>query len=279
MGVLVAAAVLGFFVGRLLITDAAELSAHAPRIVHQLAEQVIGKGSRELLGQPFSADELTQDLLGDAKEMITSPGGVAHIVTACVELIPGVVLTFILMIYFYVSGSRVTHGLLWLVPPARRDQVRSLAVQASPMLNSYIRSLGIVITYATVLAWICIGPILKMPYAVLLGVITGLLELIPIVGPIASAAIVGSIALEQGSLKTALGVALFFVVLRLSIDQMIAPLVMGRAVTLHPVTIMFAFLAGGLIYGILGVLVAIPVAATIKIVLANLYGESAGQPP
>ena len=65
----------------------------------------------------------------------------------------------------------------------------------------------------------------------------------------------------------------FAVALRVSIDQVVAPLVLGRAATLHPVTAIFGFLAGATLYGALGVLLAVPVATVAKITLATWYGE------
>ncbi len=67
----------------------------------------------------------------------------------------------------------------------------------------------------------------------------------------------------------------FYIALRLSIDQVVGPLVLGRAVELHPVVIIFAFLAGGVLFGALGVLLAVPFAAAIKTVLSVYYETDA----
>src|SRR5439155_26707689 len=109
------------------------------------------------------------------------------------------------------------------------------------------------------------------PNAILLSILTGILELIPVLGPILSAAVLGIIALDQGSVWIAIGFACFALALRLSIDQLVGPLVLGRAVRLHQVVVIFAFFAGGVLFGALGVLLAIPVAAIIKIALKNHY--------
>ena len=63
------------------------------------------------------------------------------------------------------------------------------------------------------------------------------------------------------------------------IDQGVGPLVMGRAARLHPVVVLFVFIVGGVLYGPLGVLLAVPLAATVKIVLMVYYDESAAKPP
>jgi len=67
--------------------------------------------------------------------------------------------------------------------------------------------------------------------------------------------------------------ALYATALRLSIDQLIGPIVLGAAARLHPVLIIFCFLAGGVVFGIPGVILAVPVALLIKSTLATLYGD------
>ena len=72
-----------------------------------------------------------------------------------------------------------------------------------------------------------------------------------------------------------MGLAVF---LRVSVDNIVGPLVLGRAVTLHPVAIIIAFLIGASLFGVLGVFVAVPTAAAVKIVLSVWYGEDGPAP-
>src|SRR5205807_1690030 len=161
-----------------------------------------------------------------------------------------------------------------------RPTIRSIAEQSHPVMLSYVRGLFIVVAYASYVTWIGVGVIFHWPNAVLLAIMTGILELIPVLGPILSATILAIIAVDQGSVWVAIGFAIFALVLRLSIDQLIGPLVLGRAVRLHPVVVIFAFFAGGVLFGALGVLLAIPVAAVIKIALRNHYepGDATSPP-
>lgn len=101
-----------------------------------------------------------------------------------------------------------------------------------------------------------------------------MLELIPVVGPAASIALFGTAAVIEGhslwTFASFMGLAVF---LRVSVDNVVGPLVLGRAVTLHPVVVIIAFLTGASLFGILGVFVAVPAAATIKIVLGAWYED------
>jgi predicted PurR-regulated permease PerM len=101
----------------------------------------------------------------------------------------------------------------------------------------------------------------------------GLLELIPVIGPIVSFILFGLLAVQQTGYGEVIGFGAFAFGLRLVIDQLVGPLVLGKAAEIPALVVIFAFLAGGTLYGMLGVVLAIPAAATIKIVLTNLYDE------
>jgi predicted PurR-regulated permease PerM len=71
--------------------------------------------------------------------------------------------------------------------------------------------------------------------------------------------------------------ALYATVLRISIDQLFGPLALGTAARLHPVLVIFCFLSGGFLFGVVGVIMAIPVALVVKITLTLLYDEPPSQ--
>ena len=95
----------------------------------------------------------------------------------------------------------------------------------------------------------------------------------PIVGPATSAALVCGVALGQSSVAATVALVVFAIVLRLSIDQLVGPIVLGRAAHVHPVLIIFCFLAGGIMLGIPGVILAVPIALLVKSTLATVYGD------
>src|SRR5207244_3146647 len=103
--------------------------------------------------------------------------------------------------------------------------------------------------------------VFRLPFAVAIAFATGLLEVIPLLGPILATTIAASVALAHGGPGLALAVIVAYFVLRQIEDQVVMPLVVGRAVHLHPVATLFAVLAGGTIAGVLGMLLAVPTAA------------------
>ena len=98
--------------------------------------------------------------------------------------------------------------------------------------------------------------------------------MIPLVGPIAAAVIAGLVAVRSASgIGPIISYAAYAICLRLSIDQLLGPIALGTAARLHPVLIIFCILAGGILFGIIGVILAIPVALVVKSTLAILYDE------
>jgi len=182
----------------------------------------------------------------------------------------------VLLFYFLVSGRRVARGVFWVVPPHRRLLVARIWERLDPVLIRYFLGVFGVVAYATVAAYIGLGVILGIQHAALLACLTGVLETVPVIGTTAAAVLAGLVAL-----RTATGIlniaeyALYATVLRLSIDQLVGPIVLGRAAHLHPVLIIFCFLAGGIVLGVPGVILAVPVALVVKSTLATLYGDEA----
>jgi predicted PurR-regulated permease PerM len=130
--------------------------------------------------------------------------------------------------------------------------------------------------YASAAAYVGLGLILGIKQAVLLACLTGLLEMIPVIGPAASAIIAGLVAVRYATgIGSIIGYAVYATILRLSIDELLGPLVLGRAAHVHPVLIIFCFLSGGILFGVAGIIMAVPVALAFKHTLAVLYDEPA----
>jgi predicted PurR-regulated permease PerM len=119
-----------------------------------------------------------------------------------------------------------------------------------------------------------LGLVLGLPHAVLLALLTGVLEMIPVVGPGASAVIAGLVAIHYAAgIGAIVAYAIYATALRISIDQLFGPLALGAAARLHPVLVIFCFLSGAFLFGVVGVIMAVPVALVVKVTLALLYDE------
>ena len=106
-------------------------------------------------------------------------------------------------------------------------------------------------------------------YALLLGILAMMFELVPIVGPVMSA-IPGIILAFAQSSTLGIGVLVFYTAVQQLESHILAPLILGKTLGLHPVTVVIALLIGGKLAGILGILLAVPVAVVIVEVLDDI---------
>jgi predicted PurR-regulated permease PerM len=243
-------------------------------IVSTLAKSAIGDRTIDFFGKSMNATQLAQAAVSSLRGWIEQPekilllGGVTFAAVWAFFLIPT------LLFYFLYSGPRVFRGLLWLVPPAHRPLVLDIWSRLDPVLRRYFVGIVIVVAYATTAAYLGLGIVLHIPHAFFLALLTGVLEMIPAIGPLASAIIAGLAAVHYATgIGAIIGYAIYATVLRLSIDQLFGPLALGVAARLHPVVIIFCFIAGGVLFGIAGVVMAVPVALVVKTCLAVLYNE------
>jgi predicted PurR-regulated permease PerM len=270
--VLIVIGALGYWLAPPIAADAADLARRAPAMVQSAIAYAAPNGQIALFGKTMSASALAQNALDGMRAYLLSGAGIS-LASAGLAAVFGAFLGFVLLAYFLISGSSLGNGLLWLVPPEYRDTVRRLTVEVGPMLRRYFIGLLIVVSYTAATAGFFFSTVFHIGHAPLLAVTIGVLELVPILGPMISASLVVLAAFQQTSFAMTVTIIVFVIVLRLSIDQVVGPLVLGRAAYLHPVAVIFAFLTGAVFLGVLGLILAVPVAATIKIVLAHYYSE------
>lgn len=194
-----------------------------------------------------------------------------------VGLIPNliwVVLVPVVAFYALVDYHRIFAKALLLFPREKRDEVRTIASDVAVVFGKYLRGLGIVCllnTFATIVV-LTLFPATR-PYAAALGLIAGLLYAVPYLGAIVSTALISLVALtspDGGSLQTMLIVTASMLLLhQILFDQVIAPRVLGGHVGLHPILSILALMSGEALFGIAGMLVAVPVAASIQIIILH----------
>jgi len=171
----------------------------------------------------------------------------------------------ILAVFFLKDGRHFAERLLEMVE--RRQQKRFLAgltEDLNEMLAHYIRT-QLVLAGLSLAAYIGVLTLLRVPYASAVGAVAGVLEFIPIVGPLVGAAAILGVAF-LANYQHLLVVALFLAIWRLLQDYVNAPRLMGGKLELHPLAVIFAVLVGGEIGGVIGVYLSIPIVAALRIV-------------
>lgn len=269
---LLAIGALGYWLIPAISEDVAQLAREAPKTLQEVVGYIAPGGKLMIIGEPVSASSFSQAILDRVRAYALSGAGLS-LAAAAIGAIFGGFLTVVLLAYFLISGPAVRRGLLWLVPPEYHDQLHQMTRGVTPMLRRYFVGLLIVVSYTTATSFIFFGGIFRIAHAPFLAILVGVLELVPIFGPMISISLVVFAAFNQATMGLTIGLIAFIVALRLSIDQIVGPLVLGQAAYVHPIVVIFAFLTGAVFLGVLGLLLAVPVAATIKIVLTHYYSE------
>jgi predicted PurR-regulated permease PerM len=278
MTLLAVVGALGWLALPSLIHELETVLTNLEGILQRAASAFIGKSGVHLLGRSLTAEQTAADAIDMLRDWLSQGGRLLMFARAGSAAFFGVFLFAVVLLFFLISGPRLAHGLLSLVPPEQRPFVQHTWSRVEPVLKRYFVGLACVVGYASTAAYIGLALVLDLPGALLLALLTGFLELIPMVGPAASAVLAGLVALQSATgMWAIIGYAIYATVLRLTIDQLVGPLVLGKATYLHPVLVIFCYVAGGYLFGVVGLVLAVPVALTIRIVLGELYEGDYGQ--
>lgn len=187
-----------------------------------------------------------------------------------------VVLTPILTYYLLRDWPRLRERLVDLVPPARRDPVLRFTREFDDLLARYLRGQVLLAIIVGLLVGVGFW-IVDFPFALLLGIVAGVLNVVPYLGLIGSAAVAIIIALFSGAIAS----SLLKIVLVLGVEQLVegvvAPKIVGESVGLHPVWVLLALVLFSFFFGFVGVLIAVPAAVFLKLVAVravNVYRGS-----
>jgi predicted PurR-regulated permease PerM len=268
-------AMLGLLGAPPLVSELQRIAGDLQGTVTGFLRVLLGPSSFNLLGQRLDAAGVGAMIAREAQSWMAQDGHMLELAAVGAAGFFAGILTIVLLGYFLLDAHRIGSGLAWLIPPRYRPLSGRVGRGLEPLLRRYFIGVGLVVLYASTAAYIGLGLVLKIQHAVFLALITGILELIPFVGPGASAVIAGLVAVQQASSPwNIIAYILYATALRVSIDQFFGPLVLGRAAYVPPVLVIFCFLAGGLLFGIVGVILSVPVALCIKVLLREIYQES-----
>jgi predicted PurR-regulated permease PerM len=193
--------------------------------------------------------------------------GVGKGVGAILTLLSYVFLTPILIFYLLRDWRSIGERLRELVPAPYRDRVVGFASEYDRLLARYLRGQLLAAGIVGVLTWLGFL-IAGFPYALLLGVVAGVFNIIPYMGLVASLVPALVIAIFSASpLLSLLKILIVFAVVQVLDGSVIGPRVVGEAVGLHPVWVLLALAVSGYFFGFVGLLIAVPLAVLVKLVL------------
>ncbi|WP_199545636.1 AI-2E family transporter [Streptomyces sp. N35] len=257
----------GWFVVWQVMENLDDLSNQVQRGIDEL--------EKWLLDSPFhvTGDEINdiakslREAVGTNTEEITSAGLTG--VTVMVEILTGILLAMFSTLFLLYDGKRIWHWTLKLFPAAARPGVAGAGPRAWRTLTAYVRGTVIVALIDAVFIGVGIY-FLDVPMAVPLAVFIFLFAFIPLVGAVISGALAVVVALVTQGVFTALMALIVVLAVQQIEGHVLQPFILGRAVKVHPLAVVLSVAAGGMVAGIGGAVVAVPLVAVTNTVVGYL---------
>jgi predicted PurR-regulated permease PerM len=244
-----------------------DLQTRAPEVQTTLGQYGIQADLDQLKAQAALAIERGgTDVLKNLVGTLAEVGG----------MILDIVLALVISLYLLVDGRRFGERSLAMIPPQHRGKALFVQDNVARVLGGYLRGQLILAGIIGLVAGVGTA-LLGLPYAVVLGVLAGLFELVPMFGPILSVIPAVLVALFM-PFPTVVWVVLFFLAIQQVENNVLAPRISGHAVGLHPLGALFALLAGFQLAGLLGGLFAVPLAGVLWVLLGAAYRNVVTEP-
>lgn len=253
-----------------ILQETSALLSDAPNLINNLNQlPLIQSLDFQFNGAISSAIQNVSDYVANASNWPLMLGGVVQVGLSLINGVVGFVVILTLSLYFMASLGRFKKFVYALVPASKRKVFSDLAEEVADSVGRYVGGQATVATINASLGFI-VMTICDVPFSVVLAFITFLLALIPLVGAMTGAALVTLVALTV-SPATALVVGIYYLAYMQIEAYVISPRVMKRAVSVPGGVVVVAALAGGALLGIMGALVAIPVAASAILVIRQVW--------
>ena len=199
-------------------------------------------------------------------------GGLSGLALGLLQTVIVFTLGPVIGFYVLIDLPRLSSWVQTLIPPQHRAEVVEVGLKLHFVVGGFIRGQLLVALFVGIASSIGLA-IVGLPFWLLVGVLAGVTNVIPLLGPFVAGVLGVSIALVSDGVGLAALVLLVLVVVQQLDNQVISPLVMGRNVRLHPLVVLLALVIAGTVYGVLGLLIAVPSVAAAS-VLARHYWET-----
>jgi predicted PurR-regulated permease PerM len=270
--------VLFLLTGPRIVEEAKMLGEALPGLFEKLSSGQIALQIGSSRGWSSATQFRLQQFLADHSNVILSwVGALGSRAAAAASNAVWIVLIPILAVFFLKDGRTFSEDILKMVERRQQRQfLTGITDDLNEMLAHYIR-MQLILSGLSIVAYMAVLSFLRVPYALAIGLFAGLLEFIPVVGPLLGAAIILGVAF-LANYHHLLIVALFLAGWRILQDYVTTPHLIGAKLQLHPLTVVFAVLVGAEIGGVIGVYLSIPIAAALRIVWKRWQRVYAGQP-
>ncbi len=226
-------------------------------------DSLLSQDWREWLTDPANQETIRNILFGFG-------AGAGLLIRGVTEIVIIVGLAPVLALYLLMDLSKYKANALALTPPAYRDEAAFVGREVGTAMGSFVRGQLLVATIVGILSSIGMW-LIGLPFWLLVGMISGLLNMIPFVGPIVGGALGFIVALLNGDPWQGLLAVGIYTLIQQVDNNIITPVVQRARVHLSPFAIVIALIVGGSVAGLLGVLIAVPATAALRIIAGHLW--------
>jgi predicted PurR-regulated permease PerM len=272
---------LGALIVPRLIDQANQLAKNGPEYIERVrtvTDEYLATHRRiGTLPLPESFDTLSAELSRRASLVVRrSTGTITGVLLGSIAAVLQTVVTLIVTFYLLLDIDRLRARLFYLVPEKARGPMGLFAEDIGGVFSDYLRGLLIVCSlYGASAVVVLYGLSLvhhgMARYALLVGVVAGLLYAVPYVGALVTALVTFLVGFAAGGAGFGGIAAGVIVALNQVFDNVVTPRVVGGGVGLHPVAAVFALTLGGQLFGLWGLLLSVPVAASVQVILFRLF--------
>lgn len=264
-----------FALGAPLMGDQAARIANAvPETYRELREDMLQTPNLFVwrLGLALPADlSLNGSSSGADEDAIVTVRDSLAMLTPVLRTILGILVTFVLAFYWTMESERLKRALLLLVPIERRESARELITTMEAQLGRYIVGQGLLMVSIAILSFIGYL-LLDLPYALVLALIAGLMEAVPLIGP-ALGAIPAVLVAYSVNPDLVIWVVVFTLVVQQVENNLLVPRIMRRSVGVNPLVTLLALTALSTLFGVIGALIAVPLAAILQLLFFRYVVE------
>ena len=241
-----------------------------------------GRGKLGFLEREYHIVERVREAVseGGASKILGVSGTALAVTKSVVTAVVATLTIVFLTIFMLLEGPKWVERFYSLIPEEKQPRVRGIGEQVYRTVGGYVTGNLTISVIAGVTSTLVLSA-LGVPYALALGLLVAILDLIPLAGATIAAVAVSTVAFLD-SIQSGIIVLVFFIVYQQLENHVLQPIVYGRTVQLSPLAVLIAVLIGAELAGVIGALAAIPVAGTIQVVLVDWLTHRRlrrGEPP
>lgn len=242
------------------------------QIISEQVEKFMQTGFFETIQEQFN--KINTDFIQSITERLNGIlnftfSGIGSVVGIIGDIVITIMTMPVILYYLLKDGNKVIPFVTRMFPTRSQHKISVMLNEMNQQVSSYIRgqiTVAICVGFTYIIGYTLIG----LPYGVTIGMIAGLLTIIPYLGSIIGltpALIIGFVT----NPTLALHVFLVFVIEQLIESRVLQPLILGSSLKMHPVTILIILLAAGKMFGLVGLLIAVPVYAVVKVFITHFF--------